>query len=95
MKPLGKKAQGGSVWYQLLGFAIVIALLGLIVTITAGVQEDVRADQTGGSVAEEVANESLDAQLKLAQKQGTLVTAGVGIFIIGLLISGFAVYKMM
>lgn len=82
------------VWGGLLVMAIVIALFGLITTITAGVQEDVKDDQTAGSKAELVANHSLDAQVKLAEKQSTVVTAGVGIFLIGLLIGGFSLYRM-
>ena len=93
MKKLSKKGMGFQVWQGLLGFAIVMALFGLILTITADVQQDITDDQTDGSVAEEIGNESLAAQLKLAQKQSTLVTAGIGIFILGLLISGFAIYK--
>lgn len=90
-----KKAQlSFNVWSGLLSFAIVMALFGMILTITAGVQEDIKDDQTAGSRAELVANQSLDAQVSLSAKQGTLVTAGIGIFIIGLLISGFAVYRM-
>lgn len=111
-----KKAQlSFSVWQGLLSFAIVMALFGMILTITAGVQEDLKDDQivygascgrnttggTGGTIeysacndAFHVANESLEAQVSLSAKQGTLVTAGIGIFIIGLLISGFAVYRM-
>lgn len=104
-----------NMWGGLLSLAIVMALFGLILTITSDVQEDIRDDQvdnsancgrnstggTGGTIsysacggAYEIGNESLNAQLELAQKQNTLVTAGIGIFILSLLIGGFALYRM-
>lgn len=83
-----------SMWGGLLSLAIVMALFGLILTVSSNVQQDVRDDQAATSIAYKVGNESLNAQYKLAQKQTTLVTAGIGIFILALLIGGFAVYKM-
>ncbi len=100
-------------WGGLLALAIVMALFGLILSITSDVQQDITTDQltntancgknstggTGGTITYTacpsyiVGNESLTAQYKLATKQSTLVTAGVGIFILTLLIGGFAVYK--
>ena len=81
-------------WGGLLVLAIVMALFGLVLTITSDVQQDITDDQTAGSTAEAIGNASLDAQLELAQKQSTLVTAGIGIFILSLLIGAFAVYRM-
>lgn len=94
MRKMTKKGMSFNMWGGLLSLAIVMALFGLILTITSDVQQDITDDQTGGSVAEQVGNASLDAQLALAQKQSTLVTAGIGIFILSLLIGGFALYRM-
>ena len=98
-----------------MALALVMALFGLVLTITGDVQQDITDDQvtntascgrnstggTGGTIlytacpnAYAVGDASLDAQLELAQKQSTLVTAGVGIFILSLLIGSFAVYRM-
>jgi hypothetical protein len=90
---MNKKGQMGT-WGGLLVLAIVMALFGLILTITADVQQDITDDQTDGSKAEEIGNNSLDAQVALSEKQSTLVTAGVGIFILSLLIAGFSLYRM-
>lgn len=93
-KKMRKKGMNFNMWGGLLSLAIVMALFGLILTITSDVQQDITDDQTAGSTAEAVGNASLDAQLALAQKQSTLVTAGIGIFILSLLIGGFALYRM-
>lgn len=112
---MNKKAQlSFGMWGGLLSLAIVIALFGLILSITSATQQDITDDQntgvtlcgtnttggTGGTIywdacpSYRVGNESLNAQHKLSQKESTLVTAGIGIFILGLLIGGFAIYRM-
>ena len=112
---LNKKGQMTfGVWGGLLSLAIVMALFGLILTITSDVQQDITDEQctakancgrnstggTGGTISYDacrscvVGNASLQAQLSLAEKQSTLISAGVGIFILSLLIGGFALYRM-
>jgi len=56
---------------------------------------------TGGTIlytlcptSYDVGDAALTAQLELAQKQTSIVSAGVGIFILGLLIGGFALFRL-
>jgi len=90
---LDKRAQAG-MWATLITIALVMVVFGMSLTIGADIQQDITDDQTAGSTAEAIGNATLNAQLELAQKQSSIVSAGVGIFILGLLIGGFALFRM-
>lgn len=81
----------------LLSFAFVIAILGFVISFTAGFMADelteVTAEHGADSVAAQAINESLQAEQDLAESQTTVVGAGILFVVLAILIGIYAFYR--
>jgi hypothetical protein len=68
---------------QLLPLAMVFVVLGIALPIAATVTDDVRDEQTAGSIAENISNHSLDALNTFGKWTPTLALVVVAAVIIG------------
>jgi len=68
---------------------IIFVVMGLILVYGGDIEEDVRDDQTSGSVAEGIANDSLTALQDISEKQDSLSSVSIAAIIIATLITAF------
>jgi predicted permease len=68
---------------------IIFVVMGLILVYGADIEEDVRDDQTSGSIAEGVGNDSLLALKDISEKQDSLSSVSIAAIIIATLITAF------
>jgi uncharacterized membrane protein len=71
-------------------FAIIMVVLGLLLTFTADIQQDVADDQTADSYAANISLLAQEANNDIAERQDTLVSIGIAVVLIGLIMGFFA-----
>lgn len=74
---------------DLLGIAMVFVVLGLVLTYSGDIQQDVADDQTAGSDAEGIANNSLTTTSTFSEKSNTIAKVAIAAVIIGILLTYF------
>ena len=83
MKMLNKKGQAGGVIAGLISAVLGIVVLGLLLTYTADIVQDVSDDQTAGTAARNASLDTLSAITAISSRVDTLGT----IIIVGGIIS--------
>lgn len=73
----------------LMGFAIVAVVLGMLLTVGAQMQQDFRDDQSAGTIAYTIANDSLTNTSTINSKVPTIITVVVSVLLIGIVIGAF------
>ena len=74
---------------DLLAIALVFVVLGLLLTYSADIQQDVRDDQTAGTYAYNISGESLETTSTFSEKSGTIAKVVIAAVIIGILMTYF------
>ena len=89
-----KKGFANVVWMVV--FAVIaFAVLGLVVTYTTDIIQDINDDQTANSYAFNASENALEAQANIADRQETMsnvIMAGAIIMILMAAFGGFALY---
>ena len=89
-----KKGFANVVWMVV--FAVIaFAVLGLVITYTTDITQDIHDDQTADSYAANASEHALEAQTNIAERQETMsnvIMAGAIIMILMAAFGGFAVY---
>jgi len=82
-------AQLPSILMVALTIIIIFVVMGLVLVYGGEIEEDVKNDQTSGSVAEGIANDSLLALQDISDKQDSLSSVAIAAIIIATLIAAF------
>ena len=83
MQKMNKKGQAGGVIYGLISAVLGIVVLGLLLTYTADIVQDVKSDQTASTAADNASRDTLLALTAISSRVDTLGT----IIIVGGIIS--------
>ena len=93
MKMLNKKGQAGGVIAGLISAVLGIVVLGLLLTYTADIVQDVSDDQTAGTAARNATDSGLVAINNLSSNTPLLATVIIFAVILGVVVTFLAVRK--